>query len=111
AGQIQGQVYDRLSRLINLETLWLGHQVFPQFDCLEMSLRSGLHRLRGLRELSEMNVWRMKTRIGVPEVRWMTENWPRLRTIHGLNDQDNVAVRWLQDQHPEITVISPASRQ
>jgi hypothetical protein len=51
---IQGQVYDRLARLVNLEALWLGDQRWEdgnrdrddmedQYDSLEMSLESGLH--------------------------------------------------------------------
>ncbi|KAG0003213.1 hypothetical protein BGZ65_001917 [Modicella reniformis] len=103
---MQIQVYDRLARMTHLETLWLGHnEISWQFDCLEMSLDSGMFQLGGLRELSELNVSNMKTRIGVPEVEWMTSNWPRLRTIYGLNDQHNEAVQWLQQHHPEIVLV------
>ncbi|KAF9951763.1 hypothetical protein BGZ65_005761 [Modicella reniformis] len=62
------------------------------FDCLEMSLGSGLFKLAGLKELTELNVALMKTAIGPLDVEWMTKNWPRLRAIHGLNDQGDEAV-------------------
>lgn len=114
--EIQSQVYDRLSRLTNLETLWLGHDPtyapisyyqpnYHQDDCLEMSLESGLHKLAGLRELKELNVKLMGTRIGLEEVQWMVEHWPRLRAIYGLNghmEEEAGAKRWLKEHHSKI---------
>lgn len=49
--EIQSQVYERLARLTRLESLWLGESPYlkDQFDCLEMSLESGLHKLSGLK--------------------------------------------------------------
>ncbi|KAF9940633.1 hypothetical protein BGZ65_006476 [Modicella reniformis] len=110
--EIQSLVYDRLSRFTNLETLWLGHKqrsVYGrskgyQGSCLEMSLASGLQKLAGLKALRELNVLRMKTRIGLKEVQWMTENWPVLCNIYGLDEKgnDKEVVKWLQEHHPEI---------
>ncbi|KAK3810835.1 MAG: hypothetical protein J3Q66DRAFT_350327 [Benniella sp.] len=107
--EIQGQVYDRLARLTSLETLWLGadHDSAPyiQWDCLEMSLESGLHKLSGLKALEELNVSSMAIKIGVPEVQWMTQHWPRLRVICGLReDRGKEAVKWLREHHPQIEV-------
>jgi hypothetical protein len=101
--EIQNQVYDRLARLINLETLWLGNQEYyeTQYDCLEMSLESGLHKLSGLKSLKELGITGMKTRIGVREVRWMVEQWPRVRVIRGIG---NRAKKWLQENRPLISV-------
>jgi len=75
--EIQGRVYDRLARLVNLETLWLGNRCsYHQSDCLEMSLESGLDRLSRLSKLKELDVRRMHTRIDVKEAQWMAEHWP-----------------------------------
>lgn len=113
--KIQKQVYDRIARLSNLETLWLGHtpsfryvwrrsrQQEDQYNCMAMSLESGLHELSRLVDLTELNVSNMKTRIGVKEVQWMTEYWPRLSAIRGLvKDSDSKAIEWLKEQYPEI---------
>jgi hypothetical protein len=109
AGQgrdIQGLVYERLARLINLETLWLGgrdhHSDDPQ--CLEMSLESGLDNLSGLKRLRELSVTGLPTRIGVIEVQWMAVHWPRLRVIRGLggNEEEDEAAQWLRENRFEI---------
>ncbi|KAK3811010.1 MAG: hypothetical protein J3Q66DRAFT_350783 [Benniella sp.] len=103
--EMQGQVYDRLARLTSLETLWLkGRKRYS--GCLEMSLASGLHRLSGLKRLQELDVSRTKARIGVQEVQWMTEHWPRLRVIGGLCTKENKeAMAWLRVNRPEIKLI------
>ncbi|KAI8352285.1 hypothetical protein B0O80DRAFT_454169 [Mortierella sp. GBAus27b] len=113
--EIQMLVYERLARLTNLETLWLGkgphvtdHDRYarwePQSDCLEMSLESGLHKLSGLKKLKELSVENLTTRIGVMEVQWMTEHWPQLHAIHGLceDGEQLEAVQWLREHHPKI---------
>ncbi|KAF9981313.1 hypothetical protein BGZ65_004087 [Modicella reniformis] len=95
--EIQSLVYDRLARLTNLETLWLGHnphvtygwqrhrEQMDQYDCPEMSLESGLHKLAELQSWKELNVFGLKKRIGPKEVQWMTEHYPKLRVIYGLD--------------------------
>ncbi|KAK3810902.1 MAG: hypothetical protein J3Q66DRAFT_372628 [Benniella sp.] len=119
--EIQGLVYDRLARLTNLETLslgdtpeedtycfWARRGVRTQFDCLEMSLESGLHKLSELTKLKELNVLGMKTKIGIKEIQWMTEHWPRLRVLRGLDGSDDggkQAVQWIQEHHPEIDLM------
>ena len=47
-----------------------------QCACLEMSLKSGLGRLEGLKELRVLGVTGMGVCIGSEETRWMKENWP-----------------------------------
>ncbi|KAF9348170.1 hypothetical protein BGX34_002633, partial [Mortierella sp. NVP85] len=82
---MQNRVYDRLARFTNLETLWLGGNDLSQAcGCLEMSLESGLDRIAGLKELKELNVSCMRTRIGEEEVKWMVEQWPKLSVVYGL---------------------------
>ncbi|KAK3811085.1 MAG: hypothetical protein J3Q66DRAFT_404469 [Benniella sp.] len=104
--EIQSQVYERLGRLANLETLRLGQASEPLYDCLEMSLESGLDKLSGLESLKELGVERLETKIGIKEIQWMVVNWPRLSVIRGLDGQGrNVeAVRWIQENHPKIVV-------
>ncbi|KAK3811024.1 MAG: hypothetical protein J3Q66DRAFT_414473 [Benniella sp.] len=102
---IQGLIYERLARLINLETLWLGGEYHHSDDpqCLEMSLESGLYELFGLKRLTELSVTGLPTRIGVREVQWMTKHWPRLRVIRGLGgNEEDEAAQWLRENHPEI---------
>ncbi|KAF9901284.1 hypothetical protein EC991_006303 [Linnemannia zychae] len=133
-GSIQGYelqriVYSQLSKLTRLRELWLGHDapdlddeenyhptevegqwkyIDPdeQFECLEFSLRSGLDLLRGLKELRELNVDRMNIRVGLSEVQWMAERWPKLERIVGLVVQRDVVVpkhvQWLYDHRPGI---------
>ncbi|KAK3811017.1 MAG: hypothetical protein J3Q66DRAFT_350790 [Benniella sp.] len=99
--EIQGRVYDRLARLTNLERLRLGRDSYdgnPQ--CLEMSLESGLDKLSGLKRLNELSVKRMATRIGVKEVQWIAEHWPRMRAFYGLYNKK--AATWLRENRPEI---------
>ncbi|KAG0312060.1 hypothetical protein BGZ97_011465 [Linnemannia gamsii] len=61
-----------------------------QYECLSMNLQrsgggsSGMELLAELKDLRELNVHRMATCIGVEEVRWMTQNWPKLRSLTDL---------------------------
>lgn len=75
-----------------------------QCSCSEMSSKSGLERLEGLKELRVLSVVRMATRIGVEEVQWMRQNWPKLTMIRGLDDfgEEKEAGHWLQDECPTI---------
>lgn len=89
-----------------------------QYECLSMSMQrsdggehgcngasSGLELLAELKDLRELNVHRMATRIGVEEVRWMMQNWPKLRIIRGLkseNDEERKAETWLKANCPWI---------
>ncbi|KAK3844369.1 MAG: hypothetical protein J3R72DRAFT_438738 [Linnemannia gamsii] len=100
---IQGRVYERLARLTRLQRLDLGYEdrtvsryiyiIFgpvsrhhsedplQQYNCLEMSLRSGLWRLDGLKEMRVLGVERMTTMIGDEEELWMKEHWPKLESV------------------------------
>ncbi|KAG0304003.1 hypothetical protein BGZ99_002531 [Dissophora globulifera] len=132
--ELQSRVYERLARFTRLEKLGLGHDdrdfdsvdfdeqsddTDYQYDCLEMTLKSGLEILEGLKQLEELNVMRMTTRIGVDEVKWMRRNWPNLRTISGLDigygmenkivpkmedemEDEVEAARWLKEEWPQL---------
>ncbi|KAF9362533.1 hypothetical protein BGX34_005982 [Mortierella sp. NVP85] len=112
--EIQELVYGRLARMTNLETLWLGRKPYRKVtsrsggmvhQCLEMSLESGLHKLSTLKKLEELNVTCLAVRIGVEEVQWMVEHWPRLRVIYGLDGNSasgKKAMEWLKEYRPGI---------
>ncbi|KAG0246474.1 hypothetical protein BGX31_001750 [Mortierella sp. GBA43] len=93
---LQSQVYDRLARLINLETLWLAPKELEtslvyddndNYSSLEMSLESGLWKLVSLKSLKELGLPR-QARIGEKELNWMRVNWPNLNIIYGLREDD-----------------------
>ncbi|KAF9282392.1 hypothetical protein BGZ88_011058 [Linnemannia elongata] len=139
---VQRQVLRQLGQLTQLQNLRLGRSGRGQYaplysrlemrgictmiideyfdhDCLELSLASGLDELAGLKELEELVVSQMAHRIGLAEVQWMVENWPRLRTINGLHYLDRNRemygdefsavdepehVRWIRENRPDIEV-------
>ncbi|KAG0282822.1 hypothetical protein BGZ96_012810 [Linnemannia gamsii] len=124
--ELQRRVYERISRFRSLEALDLGHddrdlglhsyvenaegQLIHddtsdyQYSCVDMSLGSGLRAMGELRRLKRLDVTRMATSIGVEEVRWMAESWPRLEEIHGLNveQEERDAQHWLVEKCPAI---------
>ncbi|KAF9101553.1 hypothetical protein BGX29_005507 [Mortierella sp. GBA35] len=139
---LQRSVLKQLGRLANLRKLSLGAygqdkdnreysqltikhirtmfvDEFVQCDCLELSLESGLEELAGLEQLEELAVHQMAHRIGLLEVRWMVEHWPKLRAIHGLrytdsdeenrDDEEEEAeepehITWLRANRPDIQI-------
>ncbi|KAG0243220.1 hypothetical protein B0O80DRAFT_528389 [Mortierella sp. GBAus27b] len=113
---IQKLVYERLGRLVNLETLMLAHDFVKmdglqgqsvQSDCLEVSLESGLDKLSGLKALRTLSVPHLgNTRNG--DVQWMAENWPTLGTIYGLfgkDIDDLTATEWWKAYHSRIRIL------
>ncbi|KAF9096558.1 hypothetical protein BGX23_010969 [Mortierella sp. AD031] len=120
--ELQRRVYERLSRFTHLEVLGLGHDVRGfggegrlvedaegvfifgdkdyQYECLEMSLDAGLWLLEGLKELQILNVMRMTTSIGIEEVQWMAESWPKFELLNGLNTEgvEAEAGNWLKER-------------
>lgn len=133
---IERRVYERLARFTRLEQLELGHEdrnlnnpnrklrertvlgrlddIGHQYECLEMSLKSGLQTLEGLKELKVLGLVRMTTTIGVADVQWMVQSWPKLRRVDGLNIRDGdeaVASKWLQENCPWIKLFQCAPPQ
>jgi len=87
--QTQRHVYQQLATQPNLERLILGHPLNYelnnppfQLDCLDFTLKSGLKELSGLGKLQELSVMSLAHGIGVPELRWMAQNWPMLKKSH-----------------------------
>ncbi|KAG0350988.1 hypothetical protein BGX24_007954, partial [Mortierella sp. AD032] len=86
-----------MSRLTKLRELYLGSPMkeyeeelepddeFPrqdspsrQFDCLAMSLDSGLDKLKNLKNLHTIELKDMEVYIDGPlEQKWIAENWPK----------------------------------
>ncbi|KAG0037483.1 hypothetical protein BGZ82_002438 [Podila clonocystis] len=121
--KLQKQLYARLGSLTRLECLTLGtdfNEYFwagdpeghysndigvavngYQYECLEFTLASGLGEMAGLKNLVTLDLTRMSHRIRVPELKWMSKNWPRLETIIGLFPQgdtrDPEVEAWLKD--------------
>lgn len=62
---------------------------FVQTTCLELSLASGPGELAGLKDLETLDVSQLAHRIGMAEVQWMVENWPKLKSIPGLEYTDH----------------------
>ncbi|KAF9921810.1 hypothetical protein FBU30_008124 [Linnemannia zychae] len=107
---IQRRIYAQLGRLVNLKQLVLGHDGIDwdtpgvyereewsegeylaignsdiiqngyQYECLEMSLESGMGHLSGLKELRkiELRAMAVATWKGKEEEMWVRENWPKL---------------------------------
>ncbi|KAG0255884.1 hypothetical protein BG011_004877 [Mortierella polycephala] len=78
-----------------------------QYSCPQMSLDSGLGQLETLKELRQLNVSLMATKIGPKEAEWMKEHWPKLRELDGLQRERKnhvMAVKWFQKNAPLIRV-------
>ncbi|KAF9089937.1 hypothetical protein BGX23_006361 [Mortierella sp. AD031] len=122
--ELQRGVYERLARFRYLEDLALGHDdrnwdgegqyvqnpsgtlVFNdrkfQYECLDMTLNSGLGLLEVMKELKCVDVMRMATRIGVKDIRWMVKSWPKLERFFGMDINDDEveekAIDWLANE-------------
>ncbi|KAF8929235.1 hypothetical protein BGZ47_001190 [Haplosporangium gracile] len=81
--------------------------VDENFDwrCLELTLESGLDELSRLKQLKELWVYKMAHRIGLAEIRWMVENWPRLKIIGGLMYEDSNREVYGGDDGDEVGVV------
>ncbi|KAF9170549.1 hypothetical protein BGX20_008821 [Mortierella sp. AD010] len=94
--KIQTKVCQLLGSLTRLEELSLGvdeddgpmMSAYPtwgyQSSCLELSLETGLRFMSGLKRLRILKVTRMDHRIGLKELQWMCESWPKLKEVKGL---------------------------
>ncbi|KAF9910538.1 hypothetical protein EC991_006356 [Linnemannia zychae] len=108
--ELQRQVMDHFAGLTNLTTLDLGYEyrdiwgaVFqqqqnpewplefagePKFDSLQLTLATGLDRLSSLTRLETFGFEGTNHRIGKPELAWMATNWPKLKVLRGLHEDD-----------------------
>lgn len=139
---IQRRVLRQLGQLTHLRTLSLGkygcdfdHEEYFRLEirdfrtvivdrllehsCLELTLESGLDELRELQELEELHIYQMAHRIGLAEVKWMLEHWPKLRLVGGLKyrdceremndalveEEEQEHVKWIKQNRPDIQLI------
>ncbi|KAF9903416.1 hypothetical protein EC991_003826 [Linnemannia zychae] len=93
---LQKQVYRQLARLTDLRELRMGIPYYTedpsyrrfdkefdrQYDCLSMSLESGLDLLSGLKGLRVVALEDMEVAIDDKrETRWVAQNWPRAEVL------------------------------
>ncbi|KAG0264443.1 hypothetical protein BG011_006802 [Mortierella polycephala] len=117
--RLQRRVCEALGTLEFLEELVLGvdeddSQLYEddlgagyQVDSLTLSLNLGLAHLERLKQLRVLKVARMAHHIGVAELEWMFEHWPRLEAIYGLlrfedEAEDKEVEQWIRENHPEL---------
>ncbi|KAG0068027.1 hypothetical protein BGZ90_000744 [Linnemannia elongata] len=105
---LQRQIYAKLAKFTKLRKLSLGFPVnlsarrrryvrlddLMQFDCLAMTLESGLDLLKDLKELEEVELYLLEfgIRSYAEEVEWMKTNWPKAivgRTYHSPEQESN----------------------
>ncbi|KAF9572371.1 hypothetical protein EC968_009945 [Mortierella alpina] len=55
-----------------------------QTQCLELSLSTGLELMSGMKEMRVLKVGGLEHRIGLGEIQWMCEQWPKLEAVYGL---------------------------
>ncbi|KAG0095910.1 hypothetical protein BGZ93_005247 [Podila epicladia] len=112
--RIQRQVYQKLARQTRLRELKLGRldgkqvpedESWYQTQCLEMTIASGMDELAALKDLKHLDVSYMNHNIGVRELEWMAENWPKLKKIDGLfrdyRDSMPGVHEWLATHRPD----------
>ncbi|KAF9300571.1 hypothetical protein BGZ74_007732 [Mortierella antarctica] len=115
--KIQQQVYQKLAQQTRLRELKLGlldrkqvpeDESWYQTQCLEMTLASGMDELAGLKDLRQLDVSYMNHNLGVRELEWMAEHWPKLKKIDGLfrgcRDPRPVVHEWLATHQPDWVV-------
>jgi hypothetical protein len=109
--QQQQTVYNRLSTFTRLRVLDLGYEFRdlslirtfrsardisrwdptfgqPIANTMELSLASGLGRLQSLKDLEVFGFEGVDHRIGKPELEWMATQWPKLKVMRGLQEDD-----------------------
>ncbi|KAF9906572.1 hypothetical protein BX616_000677 [Lobosporangium transversale] len=106
-------VYEQLGALKDLRKLRLGWLSMKDSELynsrirgplrLDFSLEGGLELLRDLKQLEELDIFRIhKIFVRQAEVEWMNEHWPRIRRIRGLLEQKRDALMAEeQDQYDE----------
>ncbi|KAF9387869.1 hypothetical protein CPB97_001926 [Podila verticillata] len=88
--EIQRQVYCHIAKQTRLTKLNLGALIKDQdpeylWYSLEMTLESGLDELVGLKGMQFLTLDHMNHHVGIKELDWMCENWPKLYRIDGFH--------------------------
>ncbi|KAG0306360.1 hypothetical protein BGZ98_002525 [Dissophora globulifera] len=119
-------VYEQLSKLTGLKYLAMEAEFYTnnEEDSLEgegdyknerddsnnniwidFSLRSGLETLAPLKNLHTLSYSRLNHKVGMSEIQWMSKNWPNLRLVNGLDeDEDSEIIEWLEKNRPDIDI-------
>lgn len=107
--QTMRRLCERLGQFTNLKVLHLAHGNCEDGQssihaALELTLKSGLDALGGLKNLQELHICKLgHAGLGVEEVKWMVKHWPRLSKICGLG-RPTSAYKWLRRNRPRIDV-------
>ncbi|KAG0349761.1 hypothetical protein BG005_010711 [Podila minutissima] len=100
----QQRLCEQLGTFKNLKVLQLapkGYRDVRQEECLHLTLEMGLDKLDGLKNLEELYIANMDHKVGLREVKWMIESWPKLSKLYGL-PAHTMAAKWLKASHPKI---------
>ncbi|KAG0045740.1 hypothetical protein BGZ83_009019 [Gryganskiella cystojenkinii] len=104
------RVYSQLSKLTKLRELVLSGQLINRVrdldkmhtECLALSLESGLDMLHDMKEMEVLDVRNCAHRIGVRELEWIHEHWPKLKTIKGLTESRSWADREAEKEMAKV---------
>ncbi|KAF9098526.1 hypothetical protein BGX29_007586 [Mortierella sp. GBA35] len=111
---LQRGVYAQLGRLKRLRELTLGvgclYNGYWRFDCLAMTLESGLDLLKDLKELQIVRLNDMEVYIDCDkEQEWVKENWPKIEEI-AVNEIGETVIDEPDDlSYGELTDAEPAN--
>ncbi|KAF9358305.1 hypothetical protein BGX26_002049 [Mortierella sp. AD094] len=90
------RIYKQLGRLTKLRYLRVGW-IYPEYPdeplcgVIDFSLRDGLRHLSGLKQLEVLDLSCLEdTGILKAEMKWMEQNWPKLRWLKGIEEKENV---------------------
>ncbi|KAF9383078.1 hypothetical protein CPB97_006765 [Podila verticillata] len=100
----QQRVCERLGTFVNLKVLQLAPKAYRdegQDECLYLTLETGLDKMAQLEKLEELYIANMDHRVGLQEVKWMVEHWPKLWKFCGL-EAHTAASKWLKENYPKI---------
>ncbi|KAF9950488.1 hypothetical protein BGZ72_007874 [Mortierella alpina] len=92
-----------------------------QTQCLELALSTGLELMSEMKEMRVLKVGGLEHRIGLGEIQWMCEHWPKLEAVYGLlrvknreqydpdwegkeedKEMENEVVEWIRKNRPHL---------
>ncbi|KAG0016307.1 hypothetical protein BGZ80_009309 [Entomortierella chlamydospora] len=90
---LQAKIFERLSKLYQLERLcvggWASWRKRTAEEALDLRLGKGLGLLRNLRKMRQVNVHNTTQLLEENDVRWMIANWKNLEELRGPLNQDS----------------------
>ncbi|KAF9438683.1 hypothetical protein BGZ76_005826 [Entomortierella beljakovae] len=92
----QMPILDNLAKLTQLISLNIGAQSYGALrHSIKLTLDQGLDHLKSLKDLQVLNLFRTDQLMTVREVKWITSNWTKLKTIKGQINPDFIEVQQL----------------